>query len=281
MTATSTHPAGRGGRTPPRLARRAGRRLPHPATAGRRPAPGRPPAGAPVVWTPASGERVLPVRGQRRLRAARPRSLSPWRPRSTGRPGWWSARRRPRAGLAAASTAELGADDHGWVHGTRDQVRPRPGRRRPPPPRTTSRSRRRPTLRWSPWSTSAASSSSSWPAARLAHRAARRRAGRSWWWPGPPSPGCGASSRAWHLLGRRPGRARPLLGPPRRRWPRAVTHSVGALTARAGRRPDGWSRSPRTARSPSTASPPHPCPPRSSPPPPPCCHLTEGNPPCH
>lgn len=90
----------------------------HPTKARTAPAA---PARTGMVWTPASGERVVPVVGAGGGCGATTVALA----LATVVDG--SARlveccSASQSGLAAASTAELGADDLGWLHGSRDQV---------------------------------------------------------------------------------------------------------------------------------------------------------------
>ena len=96
----------------------------HPAT--RPPAPPAPQAAAPAgptasVWTPASGERVLPVVGAAGSSGATTVALA-LATSAGGRARVVECCTASHSGLVAASTAELGADDVGWLHGSRDLV---------------------------------------------------------------------------------------------------------------------------------------------------------------
>lgn len=79
------------------------------------------PAAA-VEWTPASDELVIPVVGAAGSCGATTVALA-LATAVNGPARVVECASASLSGLAAASTAELGADDHGWVHGTRDHVR--------------------------------------------------------------------------------------------------------------------------------------------------------------
>jgi len=79
------------------------------------------PARTGTVWTPASGERVVPVLGAAGWSGATTVALA-LATAVGGRARLVECCSASQSGLAAASTAELGADDLGWLHGSRDQV---------------------------------------------------------------------------------------------------------------------------------------------------------------
>ncbi len=72
-------------------------------------------------WTPASGERVVPVVGAAGSCGATTVALA-LATAGEGRARVVECVSASLSGLAAASAAELGADGQGWVHGTRDHV---------------------------------------------------------------------------------------------------------------------------------------------------------------
>lgn len=77
--------------------------------------------GAAMEWTSASDELVIPVVGSSGSCGATTVALAlATAVKGTARVVECTS--ASLSGLAAASTAELGADGHGWVHGTRDHV---------------------------------------------------------------------------------------------------------------------------------------------------------------
>ena len=195
----------------------------HPSKA--RPAPvTSAPAG--TVWTPASGERVLPVVGAAGGSGATTVALA-LATAVGGRSRLVECCPASQTGLAAASTAELGADDHAWLHGSRDQVlldradgvHPAPAACPLPTPADTpiatvvdAGSHLEQLLEGCCWLTGLLTRA---PVVVVVARAT--------------VPGLRRLESALHLLGADQAVA-AVLGPSTRRWPRPVRHSVGALT---------------------------------------------------
>lgn len=192
-----------------------------------RPAPAAPPRPG-LVWTPASGERVVPVLGAAGGSGATTVALA-LATAVGGRARLVECCSASQSGLAAASTAELGADDLGWVHGSRDQVlidradsvRPTLDAVPPPAPAETplltvvdAGSQLEQVLAGRGWLTTLVSEA---PVIVVVTRATI---------PGLRRLECGL-----HLLGAERTVA-AVVGPPPRRWPRPVTHTLGELTRR-------------------------------------------------
>lgn len=224
MTAQATRPVGVDELRRAWLAVQAGDFRRHTST--RSPATSASPT-SPKWWTPASDEWVVPVVGAAGSCGATTVGLA----LATGVEGHArvvECTSAARSGLAAASTAELGADGHGWVHGSRGRVllhraegaRSHPDAVPSPPP-------------------------AEGPVATIVDLGCQLeqvRAGKGWLTTllaDAPTvvvvarasvPGLRRLESAVHLLGADQAVA-AVLGPPRRRWPRPVTHSVGDLTA--------------------------------------------------
>jgi hypothetical protein len=131
------------------------------------------------------------------------------------------------SGLAAASTAELGADGHGWVHGTRDHVQlDRADGVRPTPDAVPTPSRID-----APLVTvidvgcqlEQLLAGHGWLASVLADAPTVVVVARA------TIPGLRRLESTLHLLDADRTIA-VVLGPARRRWPRPVTHSIGERT---------------------------------------------------
>lgn len=204
----------------------------HPASQRRTPAPaspsideGRTPAFT-QAWTPASGERVVPVVGAVGSCGATTVALA-LATAVQGRARVVECASASASGLAAASSAELGADDHGWVHGTRDDVRlDRADGVRPHPDAVPH-----PSLVDTPVVTvvdvgcqlEQLVAGHGWLAGVLADAATVVVVARA------TVPGLRRFESTLHLLDAHPTFA-AVLGPARRRWPRPVAHSVGERT---------------------------------------------------
>lgn len=197
----------------------------------RHPAPKRRPVAPPLPtsperWTPASGELVVPVVGAAGSCGATTVALA-LATAVEGRARVVECASASLSGLAAASTAELGADDHGWLHGTRDHVRlDRADGVRPTPDDVPTPS---PTdapvvtivdLGSQPEQVAAGHG---WLTRLLADAATIVVVARA------SVPGLRRLESSLHLLGADRTVA-AVLGPPHRRWPRAAAHSVGTLT---------------------------------------------------
>lgn len=181
---------------------------------------------ASVEWTPASDELAIPVVGAAGSCGATTVALA-MATAVDGRARVVECASASLSGLAAASTAELGADDHGWVHGTRGHVqlfradgfRAAPDTVPTPSPTDTPvvtvvdiGSQLAQVLAGHGWLTSVLADA---PRVVVVTRAT--------------IPGLRRLESSLHQLdAERPVAA--VLGPPHRRWPRAVTHSVGGLT---------------------------------------------------
>lgn len=118
MTAQATRPVGVDELRRAWLAVQAGD-FRHPAGKQRAVAPAA--LAAAVEWTPASDEVVIPVVGAAGSCGATTVALA-LATAVDGRARVVECASASASGLAAASTAELGAHGHGWVHGTRDHV---------------------------------------------------------------------------------------------------------------------------------------------------------------
>lgn len=184
------------------------------------------PPSSPHVWTPASGERVVPVLGASGSCGATTVALA-LATAVDGRARVVECASASASGLAAASTAELGADGHGWVHGTRDEVqldradgvRPSPVAVPIPSPAEVPvvtvldvGSPLEQILAGHGWLTALAANA---PSVVIAARAT--------------VPGLRRLESTLHLLGAERVIA-AVLGPPQRRWPRPVANIVGGLT---------------------------------------------------
>ena len=183
------------------------------------------PAAA-VEWTPASDELVIPVVGAAGSCGATTVALA-LATAVNGPARVVECAAASLSGLAAASTAELGADDHGWINGTRDHVQ----LCRAEGVRVTPDSVPKPSPTDAPVVT----------VVDLGSQIAQVLAGQSWLTSllaGGPTvvlvsratvPGLRRLESSLHLLDANRAVA-AVLGSPRRRWPRTVTHTVGALT---------------------------------------------------
>jgi len=178
------------------------------------------------AWTPASGERVVPVVGAAGSCGATTVALA-LATVVEGRARVVECASASASGLAAASTAELGADDHGWVHGTRDHVqldradgvRPTPDTLPHPSPVAIPVTtvvdvgcQLEQLLVGHGWLTGLLADA---PTVVVVARAT--------------VPGLRRLESALHLLDADRTLA-AVVGPPRRRWPRPVAHSVGDHT---------------------------------------------------
>ena len=182
--------------------------------------------GTAQVWAPAPGEVVVPVVGATGSCGATTLSLA--LATAAGRVARVvECASASTSGLVAASSTELGTDDHGWVHGARDGVRLAraegthrlPDRVPAPPPADTPLvsvvdigSQVEQVVTGEGWLTRLLTDA---PAVVLVTRAT--------------VPGLRRLECCLHLIG--PDRALvAVLGPPRRRWPRPVADSAGPLT---------------------------------------------------
>ncbi len=179
-----------------------------------------------VEWTPAPDEFVIPVVGAAGSCGATTVALA-LATSVEGPARVVECASASASGLAAASTAELGADGHGWVYGTRDHVhleRADGFRENPdtvPTPSPTDApvvtvvdvgSQLAQVLAGHGWLTSLLADA---PTVVVVARAT--------------VPGLRRLESSLHLLDADRAVA-AALGPPHRRWPRAVAHTVGALT---------------------------------------------------
>ncbi|MBK8462870.1 MAG: hypothetical protein IPL36_07545 [Nigerium sp.] len=182
------------------------------------------PAG--TVWTPASGERVVPVVGAAGGSGATTVALALVTTVGS-RARLVECCPASQTGLAAASTAELGVDALGWLHGSRDQVLlERADGARPtmdPVPLPAPIATPAVTVVDAGSQLDQLLNGSGWLTAMLAGAPVVVVVARA------NVPGLRRLECALHLL---EGRAlAAVVGPPLRRWPREVRHSVGALTA--------------------------------------------------
>lgn len=182
------------------------------------------PAAA-VEWTPASDELVIPVVGAAGSCGATTVALA-LATAVNGPARVVECAAASLSGLAAASTAELGANDHGWVNGTRDHVQlcradgvreasdtvPSPSPNDAPTVTVVDiGSQLAQVLAGHGWLTSLLADA---PTVVVVARAT--------------IPGLRRLESSLHLMDDRAVAA--VLGPPHRRWPRAVVQNVGALT---------------------------------------------------
>lgn len=178
-------------------------------------------------WTPTSGELVVPVVGAAGSCGATTVALA-LATVVEGRARVVECASASMSGLAAASMTELGRDDHGWVHGTRDQVRlDRAARVRTHPDAVPTPS---------PIDTPVVTvidvgcqverllDGHDWLTSLLADAGPVVVVARA------TIPGLRRLESTLHLLDAE-RTITAVLGPPRRRWPRAVAHGVGGLTA--------------------------------------------------
>ena len=180
----------------------------------------------PEVWRPATAEMAVPVVGATASSGATTLALAI--ATAFGNPARVVELAAPsRSGLVAASSVELGSDDHGWVHGSRDQVRldrlgnmgGQPDTVPTPPPAATPLltvidigSDIDSVLAGGGWMTKLLTDA---PAVVVVTRAT--------------VPGLRRLECCLHLIG--PDRALvAVLGPGRRHWPRLVAQSLGPLT---------------------------------------------------
>lgn len=186
-----------------------------------------PPAPTPTgQWTPASGEVVVPVVGASGSCGATTVSLA-LATAAEGRARVVECASASHSGLVAASMAELGADDHGWVHGSRDEVLLdradgiRADLDTVPIPSTADTPMVTVVDVGSPVEQVLAGQG--WLFALLEDAPTVVVVARA------TVPGFRRLESTLHLLDANRTLA-AVLGPPRRRWPRAVVHGVGALT---------------------------------------------------
>lgn len=183
------------------------------------------PAAA-LEWTPASDELVIPIVGAAGSCGATTVALA-LATAAKGRARVVECASASLSGLAAASTAELGADDHGWVNGTRDHVQ----LARADGVRATPDSFPRPSPTDAPVVT----------VVDLGSQLAQVLAGHGWLaslLAGGQTvvvvaratvPGLRRLESSLHVLDADRAVA-AVLGGPHRRWPREVAHTVGPLT---------------------------------------------------
>lgn len=207
------------------LAVQAGEFRPHQTTRRRPARPDAPASGS--SWTPAAGERVVPVVGSAGSCGATTVAIAI--ASAVGGPARVVECAPVSAtGLAAASTAELGADQCGWTRGSRDQVlldRARTLRVRPtevphPSPVTGPMV----TVVDVAHPADQLLADDSWLSRLLAHAPLLVVVGRV------SVPGLRRVESCLDLLDAK-RTVIALLGPPLRRWPREVIHGTGLLTA--------------------------------------------------
>ncbi len=184
------------------------------------------PPSSPHAWTPASGELVVPVVGASGSCGATTVALA-LATAVDGRARVVECASASASGLAAASTAELGADGHGWVHGTRDHVRlDRADGVRPTPDAVPTPSPIEAPIvtvldLGSPLEQILAAHG--WLAGLAANAPTVVVVARA------SVPGLRRLESSLHLLDAERVIA-AVLGPPQRRWPRPVANIVGGLT---------------------------------------------------
>ena len=178
-------------------------------------------------WTPTSGELVLPVVGAAGSCGATTVALA-LATVVEGRARVVECASASMSGLAAASMTELGADDHGWVHGTRDQVRldRAPGVRTHPDavPTPSPIDTREVTVIDVGFRVEQVLDGHAWLSSLLTNAGSVVVVARA------TIPGLRRLESTLHLLDAERTIA-AVLGQPRRRWPRAAAHGVGGLTA--------------------------------------------------
>lgn len=204
----------------------------HPARDRRTPAPASPSLVEPRMppfteaWTPASGERVVPVVGAAGSCGATTLALA-LATVVEGRARVVECASASVSGLAAASAAELGADGHGWVHGTRDHVQlDRADGVRPHPdavPHPASVATPVMTVVDVGCQLEQLLAGHGWLTGVLADAATVVVVARA------TVPGLRRLESTLHLLDADRTIA-AVVGPPRRRWPRPMAHSVGDHT---------------------------------------------------
>lgn len=181
--------------------------------------------GAAVEWTPASDELVIPVVGASGSCGATTVALA-LATAVKGPARVVECASASLSGLAAASTAELGADDHGWVHGTRDHVQlcRAPGFRETPDTVPTPSPTDAPVVTVVDLGSqlSQVLAGHGWLTSLLADASTVVVVARA------TVPGLRRLESSLHLLDSDRVVA-AVLGPPHQRWPRAVAHTVGAL----------------------------------------------------
>ena len=198
----------------------------------RPPTPATPPGAStaarltPEVWRSATAEMVVPVVGATTSCGATTLALAI--ATAAGRPARVVELAGPsQSGLVAASSVELGSDDHGWVHGSRDQVRldrlgsmgGQPDNVPTPLPAETPLL----TIIDIGSATDSVLAGGGWVTRLLADAPAVVVVTPA------TVPGLRRLECCLHLIG--PDRALvAVLGPARRRWPRPVAHSAGPLT---------------------------------------------------
>ncbi len=178
-------------------------------------------------WKPASGELVVPVVGAAGSCGSTTVALA-LATVVDGQARVVECASASTSGLAAASSAELGADDHGWVHGTRERVqldraagvRAHPDAVPTPSPIDTPVV----TVLDVGSQVEQVLDGNSWLTSLLANAGSVVVVARA------TIPGLRRLESTLHLLDAKRTIA-AVLGPPRRRWPRAVAHGVGGLTS--------------------------------------------------
>lgn len=177
-------------------------------------------------WTPASDELVVPVVGAAGSCGATTVALAVATV-AGGRARVVECASASTSGLAAASMTELGADDHGWVLGTRDQVRlDRAAGVRTHPDVPTPSPIDTPVVTVIDIGSQVEQvlGGHDWLSSLLADAGSVVVVARA------TIPGLRRLESTLHMLDAERTIA-AVLGPPRRRWPRAVAHGVGGLTA--------------------------------------------------
>lgn len=223
MTAQATRPVGVDELHRAWLAVQAGD-FRHPAAKPRAVAPAS--LATAVEWTPAADDLVIPVVGSSGSCGATTVALA-LATAVKGPARVVECDSASLSGLAAASTAELGADGHGWVHGTRDHVqleradgvRPTPDALPTPSPVDASVF----TVLDVGGPLEQLLAGHGWLTGVLADVATVVVVARA------TVPGLRRLESTLHLLDADRTLA-VVLGPARRRWPRPVAHSVGERT---------------------------------------------------
>lgn len=185
--------------------------------------------GAAVEWTPASDELVIPVVGSSGSCGATTVALA-LATAAKGPARVVECASAALSGLAAASTAELGADGHGWVHGTRDHVQlsRADGTRATPDMVPTPSPTDAPVVTVVDFGSQLAQvlAGHGWLTSLLGDAPTVVVVARA------NVPGLRRLESCLHLLDSDRAVA-AVLGPPQRRWTRPVANSVGGLTRAA------------------------------------------------
>lgn len=226
MTAQATRPVGVDELHRAWLAVQAGD-FRHPAAKQRAVAPAS--LAAAVEWTPAADELVIPVVGAAGSCGATMVALA-LATSVEGPARVVECASASLSGLAAASTAELGADGHGWVHGTRDHVQlcRADGFRSTPDTVPTPSATDVPVVTVVDFGSQLAQvlAGHGWLTSLLADAPTVVVVARA------TVPGLRRLESSLHLLDADRAVA-AVLGPPHRRWPRPVANTVGGLTRAA------------------------------------------------